>query len=140
MLIDSRLEFSDGQALTATAVSNNVVDLGLDRDIGPGVPMFVIITVQVAADDANANETYEAALQTDDNVSFSSASELASVTIPRGAAIGDVFVIAVPPTNERYLRLNYTLGGTTPSVTLNASLSNQLPKAWRAYADAIDAP
>ena len=41
-----------------------------------------------------------------------------------GSAAGDKFVLAVPAdqSGERYLRLSYTLGGTTPSVTVTAFL------------------
>jgi len=137
MWIDSRLELSSSQALTATAASTNVIDLGQDRDIAVGTPMWVVINIEVAADYTSANETYVAALQTDDNSGFSSATDIASVTIPGGSAAGTFFVIGVPYANERYLRLNYTLGGTTPTVTLSANLTNQLPPKYQAYPDAI---
>lgn len=137
MLIDSRLEFSDAQALTATAASTNVVDLGSDVDIGPGRTLWVILQLDVAADDTDGNETYVADLETDDNSSFSSATTIASVTITRGDAAGTRYVIGFPYANEQYLRLNYTLGGTTPSVTLTAWLTDQEPESWAAYPDAI---
>ncbi len=137
MYIDSLLEFSDAQALTATGASTNVVDLGSDRDIGVGCPLWVVITLGAAADGTTGDETYTVALQTDDNSSFSSATDIASVSIPRGSAAGSQFVIGVPYANERYLRLNYTLGGTTPSVTVSAHLTGQLPRKWQAYPDAI---
>jgi len=46
------------------------------------------------------------------------------VTIPAGSAAGSRFFINVPPNTsfERYSRLNYTLGGTTPTVTVTAHL------------------
>ena len=43
----------------------------------------------------------------------------------------------MPWQNERYLRLNYTLGGTTPTATVDAFLTNQDPASWLAYPDAI---
>jgi len=133
MLIDSRLEFSDAQALTETAASTNLVDLGGDRDIGPGRTLYVVLTVDVAADFTTGNETYAVALQTDDNVGFSSAVTLASRSIAAAAlAQGSQHVIPVTLTNERYLRLNYTLGGTSPTVTVSAWLTDQEPQTWRA--------
>lgn len=124
-LFDAFSEFSDAQALTSTAVSTNVVDLGGDHNVGIGEPMAVVITVGVAADDSDGDETYSVALQTDDNDSFSSATQIGSATITRGDAAGTQYVIVVPAdqTAERYLRLNYTLGGTSPSVTVDARLS-----------------
>lgn len=122
MFVDSLLLLSDAQALTATAASTNVVDFSLDRNVGVGEPMCVVISLDVAADDADGNETYVAALQADDNDSFSSAVEIGSATITRGDVAGSKYVIVIPPDgrDEQYLRLNFTLGGTTPSVTVTA--------------------
>ncbi|MCO1435445.1 hypothetical protein L0Z13_11285 [Burkholderia multivorans] len=138
MIIDSLLEFSRAQALTATGASTNIIDLGSDRDIGPGQPLWAVIAVQVAADNTTGDETYSIALQTDDNAAFSSPTTIATVA-PAAAAMtaGARFVIGMPFANERYLRLNYTLGGTTPSVTLNAFLTDQEPASWQAYPDGI---
>ena len=123
MILDSLLKFSDAQALTATAVSTNVVPLSLDRDIGIGEPMGVVITVGVAADSTTGDETYQFQLQADDNDSFSSASVIGDVTVVAASlAAGDKVVIPIGHSNEAFLRLNYVLGGTTPSVTVDALL------------------
>ena len=138
MYIDSLYEFSRAQALSASGASTNVIDLSSDRDIGPGRPLWVVIAVQVAADNTTGDETYSIALQTDDNAAFSSPTTIATVapaaaSLPAGARL----VIGMPFANERYLRLNYTLGGTTPSITLNAFLTDQDPSSWQAYPDGI---
>ena len=39
MIIDSQQAFADGQVLTSTAVSTNIIDLGVARNIGAGEPM-----------------------------------------------------------------------------------------------------
>jgi len=57
MYIDAQGLFSDAQALTATAASTNIVDLGSDRNIGVGEEMVVAIFLDVAADDGDADET-----------------------------------------------------------------------------------
>ena len=132
MIIDSRLEFSVKQALTATAVSTNVIDLSSDRDIGPGRTMWVVVQVDVALDGTTGDETYAVALQTS-NTEGSGYTDIASVSLPRGSAAGTRFVIGVPYANERYLRLNYTLGGTTPTGTVSAWLTDQEPASWQAY-------
>jgi len=137
MFIDAQNLFSDSQALTATAASTNLIDLGVDRDIGVGEPLAVVLTVEVAADATTGNETYQVDVETDDNSSFSSASVIAR-RIPTAAelALGTVMVIPLPNTNERYLRLNYTLGGTTPTVTLSAHLAPlSMVQNNRTYAD-----
>src|SRR4030066_92187 len=38
MILDAQAQFSDSQALTATALSTNVIDLSADRAIGRGTP------------------------------------------------------------------------------------------------------
>lgn len=130
MYIDYEEQFSDAQALTTTAASTNLIDLGprqgdQSADLGTGTQMVVVIQLTVAADDADADETYVADLETDDNTGFSSATTLGSATITRGDAAGTRYYIHLPlaQTVERYIRLNYTLGGTTPSVTLDAWLA-----------------
>lgn len=137
MYVDSQNLFSDSQALTATAASTNLIDLGVDRDIGVGEPLAVVLTVEVAADATTGNETYQVDVETDDNSSFSSASVIAR-RIPTAAelALGTVMTIPLPNTNERYIRLNYTLGGTTPTVTLSAHLAPlSMVQNNRTYAD-----
>lgn len=123
MILDSLLKFSDAQALTATAASTNVVDLSNDRVIGIGEPMALVVTVGVAADFTTTDETYQFDLQTDDNEGFSSATSIGSVAVPASAlTAGDKVVIPLGHANQQYLRANYTLGGTTPSVTVDAFL------------------
>lgn len=135
MIIDSRLEFSVKQALTQTAVSTNVIDLSTDRDIGPGRTMWVVVQVDVALDATTLDETYAVALQTS-NTEGSGYADIASVSMPRGTPAGSRFVIGVPYANQRYLGLNYTLGGTTPTGTVSAWLTDQEPASWRAYPEA----
>ena len=125
MIIDSQNLLSDAQALTASAASTNIVDLGSDRNIGIGKSMAVVITVDVAADGTTTDETYTFAVQADDNAAFSSAANVVSRTIGYASlTAGSQHVLPIPPDTsmERYLRLYATLGGTTPSVTITADL------------------
>lgn len=135
MIIDRLLEFSDAQALTATAASTNVIDLGSDAAVGPGRPLWVVITIDVELD--GTTPTFQAALQTDDNDSFASPTVIAESEQFSALAAVDKIVIGVPYSNERYLRLNYTLGGTSPTVTVSAHLTDQEPSFWKAYPDAV---
>ena len=141
MILDYENMYADGQALTASAASTHIIDHGAAGDLGAGRAMVVVINVDVAADTANADETYQFVLQQDDNSGFASPSEVIAKSIPGGAlAAGSQHVIPVPPgaLSERYSRLFSTLGGTTPSITYTAHL---LPMShiqhWSAYADAV---
>jgi len=137
MFIDKELELSDSQAVTSSAASTNYIDLSVDADVGVGKPLWVIMQLDVAADAGNSDETYSVALQTDDNTSFSSATDIATTTITRGDAAGTGYTMGFPMANERYIRLYYTTAGTSPSMTISSWVTDQLPTKWAAYADAI---
>jgi len=128
MILDAQNLYSDAQALTATAASTNLIDHGSDRNIGIGEPLVVSLTVDVAADFTSANETYQFDLETDDNAAFSSATVVVSRIITAAVlTLGSKHAIPVPPDTrmERFSRINYTLGGTTPTVTVTAALLPQ---------------
>lgn len=140
MIVDAQECYSSSQAFTATAASTNFIDHQADRDLSIGEPQALVVVLEVAADGANSDETYSLAWQTDDNSSFSSAATLATITIPRGTAAGTRYVaLAAPDTTfERYTRLNFTLGGTTPSVTISAyTVPVKALENYKAYADNI---
>ena len=124
MYVDAQGLFSDAQAVTTTAASTNLVDFGVDGNIGIGEPMCVVVVVDVALDDGNGDETYVVSLEADDNSGFSSAATIASKTAARGDAAGTRYVLPLPPddSGERFLRVKYTHGGTSPSGTYTAFL------------------
>lgn len=139
MYIDNQLLLSDAQAITADAASTNLIDLGSDRDIGRGEAMGIVFTIDVAADFTTGNETYTFNLETDDNSSFSSAEVIGSRTLTAAQLVaGSQWVIPVPFNNERFLRLAYDVGGTTPTVTVTAWLSPlSLVQSYGQYPDAV---
>jgi hypothetical protein len=137
MYIDKLLELADAQALTATGNTTNVIDLGSDRDVGGGARLWLVLSIDVAADGANADETYSFALQTDDNVGISSGTTIITQAVPRSTAAGTRYILPLPHDNERYLRGTFTLGGTTPSVTYSAWITSQEPADHHAYPNAI---
>jgi len=141
MILDYENTLADGQALTASAASENIIDLGAAGDLGHGEPMGVLITVDVAADATTGDETYAFAIQKDTVSAFSSAEEVISKTITAAnLTAGSQHILVVPPiaADQQYLRLYATLGGTTPTITITAHL---LPLAHiqnsKAYADAL---
>lgn len=136
MFIDAQHLFSDAQALTATAASTNLIDLGADRNIGVGEPMAVVITCDVAM--AGTSPTFIATVQADDNSSFSSAATVIACPQKSAIAAGEQIVIPLPSDSmvERYMRVNYTLGGTSPTVTVTAHLMPMsMIQNYQSYAD-----
>jgi len=124
---DAEHTLSDAQALTATASSTNLIDFGSDRNIGIGEPMSVVYTLDVAADATSGDETYTAAVQWDSTTTFAGGATVVTgptVTITRGDAAGTQYVanLGSGTAGLRYMNVLYTLGGTTPTVTVTAQL------------------
>jgi hypothetical protein len=138
MFIDKLLEFSDAQAMTATADSTNVVDLGSDRDVGPGEPLYLVVQVDVALEGTTGDETYVVELETDDNAAMTSSSIIGTLTFTEDDPIGTRQYLVVGANNEQYLQVVYTLGGTTPTATFSAWLTPFKPESWVSYPDAAN--
>ena len=87
MIIDRFNEFSDAQAVTASAASTNVVDLKAAGNI-EGKPYYLIIKTNASAT-ASGDATVTFALQTDSAENFGSA-----VTLWSSAAVGKATLVA----------------------------------------------
>lgn len=138
MLIDAQNLFSDAQALTATAVATNVIDLSADRSIGSGEPLCVVFQVDVAADQTTGDEKYtfdveyasaaaqNAGVQLIGRRIFESGTPTAPAQNANLLVAGFKFYIPIPPTvlseSERYLGVRYVLAGTTPTITVTSWL------------------
>lgn len=125
MILDYNNQYSSAQALTATADSTNIINHGADNNLGIGEPMALVIDLTVAAKSSDGNETYSAQLKTASDEAFSSPVSVgAAMTITRGDAIGTRYVQVLPPdtTMDQYSKVVYTLGGTNPTVTVDAFL------------------
>ena len=120
MILDKQMQFSDSQALTASAVGTNVIDLGGDFEVGTGEPMAVVFSIEVAADQTTGDEDYtfdvelasDAAQTTARNLIGRRVYESGTPTAPAQDAdllvAGYQVVIPLPPLNiltenERYL-------------------------------------
>jgi len=123
MIFDAQNLFSDAQAITATAVSTNVIDFGaagkpvgaaanLRKDMGRGMKVNLRVQMVEAALAAGA-ATLTVDLQTDDNEAMASPKTVwTSGPIGKAALVaGYVFPLEWLPrgTDERYARLNYTV-------------------------------
>lgn len=141
MIMDQTGLFSSAQAITATAVSDNYIDLGatgtvygaaaaLTRDIGKGAEVPIKITVTQTF---NNLTSLTVTIETDDNSSFSSATVIftsRAYLLAELTAGGKYILPDESPvyTNERYVRLRYTVAGTAPStgkITAGVTAGNQ---------------
>lgn len=140
MIIDKKTEFSDGQAVTVTAIGTVVADLGASptlQDIANGEQLYAVIQVDEAVTAAGA-ATVQFSVESD-----SAAALNASATVhAQSAAIGKAtlvagykLVLALPPgrTYERYLGVRYTVGtGPLTAGKFSAFLTTK-PQAWVSY-------
>ena len=136
MMYDKLNTFGTDQAVTSTAASSDIVDLGAARDMGNGEPLELVILVTQTVTAAGA-ATVTFTLETDDNAGFSSPVVLANSGAIGKAALGagtEVLRVKVPLDAERYLRTNYTVAtGPLTAGTFTAFLAHDR-QASRAYA------
>ena len=123
MLLDQQALFSDDQAVTTTAASENFINLGatatppgapaaLKRDLGPAdLDLLVQVTGAFAGGTSIA-----VSVETDDNSAFSSAKTVATTPAVALADLKAGYIFPVPEfpigTVEPYVRLKYTVVGT----------------------------
>jgi hypothetical protein len=131
MIIDSQNNFSSAQAVTATAVSANTIDLSQARDVGTGETLYVVVTVDTTVTAAGA------ATVNFQIISSASAALTSPTILSQTDAIGKAelpagrrpIVLELPPTilvaqpiGQRYLGLQYTVG--TGPLTAGAFTAN----------------
>ena len=112
MMYDKLNTFGTDQAVTASARSTDIIDLGANpRDIGNGEPLeLVILCTETVTSGGSSTVTFT--LETDDNSGFSSAAVLASSGAIAKASLTagtEVLRVKVPLNVERYLSVNYTV-------------------------------
>ena len=127
MIVDAQTTLSDAQALTGTSavISTNLYDGSSDRNLGTGNPLAVVITFDVGL--AGTSPTWLVALQTATDSAFSSPVTMFTSQTFSGAAnlpAGKKLAYLFTATDEQlqYFRLSYTMGGTSPTSTVTASI------------------
>lgn len=139
MYIDALTQFSDSQAITASAVGTNVLDLSQDRSIGNGEPLAVVFIVDVAADQTSGDEDYTFDVEYASNAAQTTGRQLigrrvfesGTPTAPAQDAdlliVGFKIIIPIPPTilaeSEIFLGIRYVTAGSTPIITCTAWLA-----------------
>jgi hypothetical protein len=140
MIMDRTGLFSDNQAVTATTTSTNIIDLGatgtpygsptaITRDIGAAqVPITVNVTNSfnnLTSLTISIETATDPAFTTPNTVYTTPAYSLANVQAGARYLLPDEFPVG---TNQRYVRLRYTVAGTAPTIgtiTAGVVLSRQ---------------
>lgn len=147
MYLDKQAEFSDSQAVTATAISTNVMDLvsnesgkNLVRDIGTGQDVYLVVVTAVAATDTGSDATLAVTLESDSAAGLATAPVVhfstGALAFATFSPAGTVLAAVKLPRGEykRYLGVRYTVAaGPLTAGQFDAFLTTDVD-AWRAYA------
>lgn len=118
MMTDALLQLSSAQAVTATAVSTNTIDLSQARDIGAGIDFRAVFTVDVAATAAGAaTVNFQVISSAAANLSSptilvqTDAIAKTELTIGRRPIVLEIpaSILAAQPIGQRYLGVQYTV-------------------------------
>lgn len=133
MILSAQQLFSDDQAITATAVSTNVIDLGapgtaygaaaaFTQDIGKGAK--VPLLVQVTADFDNLT-TLAIAIETGSTTALGTVIATQTIALADLIAGKQISLDYLPnDIKERYLGIRYTVTGTAPTTgTVTAGIT-----------------
>ncbi|CNE70810.1 Bbp16 family capsid cement protein [Yersinia kristensenii] len=141
MILDKLLMFSESQAVTTTAASTDVIDLGpikgTRRDIGVGTPIEFWATVNTTATAAGA-ATLSVQLQTSaDNAAWATLYDSSPQPVATLKAGKWLLSTKVPQGVLRYLRVNYvvgtgplTAGAFTAGMNLDVDANYHYPTAF----------
>lgn len=143
MITDALLQLSSAQAVTASAVSTNTIDLGTARDLGQGEDLYALFTVDVAAAAAGA-ATVQFQIISSANANLSSPNVLSSTdAIPKTDLTAGRKPIAIPlssavlnslPIGQRYLGVQYVVGtGPLTAGSFTAAISDTDPGVGKNY-------
>lgn len=144
MILDAFNEFSDAQAVTSTAISTNVIDLGpvtdnTLRDIGNGEEIYLVVTTNTACTDGGSDATLTVSLESDSVEALNSSATVHYTTGALAFAAfkdaGSVLAMVRLPAGsyERYLGVRYTVAsGPLTAGAFDAFLTKDVQR-WRDY-------
>jgi len=127
MILDKQALFSEDQALTTTAVSTNIIDLGADTTgtVTPNTKGMIELFAQITADTATGTSV-KVSLYMDNDEAFGSATLIGDTAVIVTASLVAGYKFALPRLPlpvERYLRLTYTIVGTYDAGTITAGIN-----------------
>lgn len=112
--IDQAMMFSNAQAVTGAAISDNIIDLSAVRELGNGPrPLYLVSIVTTTFTDSGDNSNMTVKLQTDSVSAFNSATNTQTLGVfATNTAAGSYLVAQVGPFNagEQYLGVYYDVG------------------------------
>lgn len=127
MILDSQMMMSDKQSLVANTNSTNVIEI---PRIAPGHNLDMQLAIRVHSM-SGTSPTLQATLETSsDGSSFSPVQTLVK---PAGKNSFGCSLNNLPL--NRYLRMSYVLGGSSPLFNVSAMLASGSDDSWHAHPD-----
>lgn len=122
MYLDRQNTVSQAQAITATAVSTDTIDLSVARDVGVGEELKFSITVDQTFNNLTSL-TPQVIISANANLSSATVlSQLDAIPLAQLTAGRKPIELSIPrtllisqPVGQRYLGLNYVVAGTAPT-------------------------
>ena len=128
MILDTQCMFSDDQAITVTANSTNIIDLGNDGSEVQALNQKgeLELVVQVSSADLASGTSVKASLYSSDSSTMNG-----EAVVIETAAIAEADLVAgyyfklgkLPRIDAQYLRLTYTVVGTFDAGAITAGLN-----------------
>lgn len=149
MFVDTQTELSDAQAVTATAISTNVIDLQAALgggtniangntllDIGQGEDVYLVVNTAVTATDTGSDATLTVSLETATDAGLTTGAVVhfstAALAFASFATAGTQLVaIKLPAADyKRYLGVRYTVAaGPLTAGAFDAFLTKSIQRA-----------
>ena len=139
-MLDKNLFFDDNAEQLTTGASTNYLDLEIGRNIGAGTPLYIESLVRTAMTDASSDSTMTLTLETDDNTSFSSPTELQTIgTFSATSAVGTKLSVGlvISDSVQRYIRVKYTVANGDLTTGKFSTYITTLSDVNTVYADGI---
>lgn len=125
-ILDANLVVSDAQAITATAISENVINFSdtgivpreaaaITRNLGPGVPLPILAqVVETFATLTSLTVTLETSVNADLSSSdvLATTGAIAAADLVAGAKLAGMLRYMPDATIKKYVGVRYTVGGT----------------------------
>lgn len=122
LLYDAQTRLATAQAFSASGASTDYFDTSKARNLGDGGPLVMVFTVTTAL--AGTTPTAAFSIEADSSTTFGTKVTLSSVTpASAGLTVGSRVVVPLPPgLISQFVRGYVTLGGTTPTISVNIDI------------------
>lgn len=122
---DNLLLLKDAGAVTATGVAT-VAAVPRVLDLGPAAMQAKVVIDPSAIDFTSLDETYRVTLQGCNAIGFGAGVvELGSILVGSAVRHNLYFINRLGTTVYQFVRLNTTVGGTTPSINFTAFIAKE---------------